>query len=93
MDPYVGQTVGDVAARFGPPTSNFALIDSGRTAFQWDHFGAEQGFAPLPSGSGVRAALRECRLLVTTLPVLAGAPTTSLGNWIIQGWDAFGDCP
>ena len=91
MDAYIGQTVGDVAARFGPPTEDFAIIDNGQMAFQWDHFGA----APAPGSNApvARSTLGECRVLVSTLPISGDAPPATLGNWTIQSWQAYGNCP
>lgn len=92
MDPYIGQRLSDVAARFGPPTSNFQMTDNGQMAFQWDQFAPDQPAATAPQPAGA-ASRMNCRMWVSALPTYGGAPTTALSYWIVQSWDSYGsDC-
>jgi hypothetical protein len=93
MDAYIGQTVADVAARFGPPTGDFAIIDNGQMAFQWDHFGVEQSPGPAANVPAGRPSLGGCGVLVSTLPISGDVPPAILGNWIVKSWQTYGNCP
>src|ERR1700733_12526006 len=81
MDPYVGQPVSEVAARFGPPTGNFDMGVGGLMAFEWRHFGLGQ------SGGA------DCVVTVAALPsvgnVLSASPD-DLPHWIVRTWHASG---
>jgi hypothetical protein len=81
MDPYVGQPVSEVAARFGAPTGNYDMGVGGMMAFEWRHFGSGQ------SGGA------DCVVMVAALPNFGNVlstPPTDLTHWIVQTWHASG---
>lgn len=93
MDPYIGHQLSDVAARFGPPASNFQMADNGQTAFQWDHFSPDQPAGMAPQASGAASSQINCRMWVSALPTYGEASTAILSSWIVESWDSYGsDC-
>jgi hypothetical protein len=94
MDPYIGHPLSDVAARFGPPGSNFPTADNGQMTFQWNHFSPDQPPAMAAVAAGAPPLPQiDCRMWVSALPTYGDASTAVLSSWIVQSWDSYGsDC-
>ena len=90
-DPYIGRSVANLAARFGPPTTQFDA-GNGERAFLWDHDLRTSLASTLPSipyggilpPDALRVPQPGCPLGVvahTQWP-----PVLGLNSWIVHNW-------
>jgi hypothetical protein len=80
---YVDHRLSEVTDRYGPPSANFDT-GNGETVFQWNGLAGDA--APPQSGS------RQCRVIVSAMPLYGDAPTTDYGNWVVKSVQAYGGC-